>query len=169
MLVAKIFYQWQSSGSYWRNWGLKNPSSYIQSGNVVFEKSSSNPADLQQQISQAIQDQFAISPKVLVISQSEFDRAITNNPFTDQVDQPKALHLYTLEIAPSAPDLDRLNQLKSAEESYQLFDRWLYLHVPGGLSQSKVAATLEKALGVAATGRNWRTVLKIRDLVLEPD
>jgi uncharacterized protein (DUF1697 family) len=36
-----------------------------------------------------------------------------------------------------------------------------YLHAPEGIGRSKLAANTEKVLGVATTGRNWRTVRKV--------
>jgi uncharacterized protein (DUF1697 family) len=39
-----------------------------------------------------------------------------------------------------------------------------YLHAPDGIGRSKLAARLEKALGVAGTGRNWRSVGKILEI-----
>ena len=40
-----------------------------------------------------------------------------------------------------------------------------YLHAPAGVGRSKFVKGYEAALGVAGTARNWRTVLKLCDLV----
>ena len=39
-----------------------------------------------------------------------------------------------------------------------------YLHAPAGIGQSKLAQRYEKLLGVAATARNWNTVLKVIEM-----
>jgi uncharacterized protein (DUF1697 family) len=39
---------------------------------------------------------------------------------------------------------------------------WVFdLHAPDGVGRSKLAARVEKALGVAVTARNWRTVERL--------
>lgn len=55
-------------------------------------------------------------------------------------------------------DRARLKALCSASERFELTGRVFYLHAPEGIGRSKLAAGAEKALGVACTGRNWRTV-----------
>ena len=40
-----------------------------------------------------------------------------------------------------------------------------YLHAPDGIGRSKIAANVEKRLGVVGTGRNYRTVDKLLSMV----
>jgi len=37
------------------------------------------------------------------------------------------------------------------------------LHAPDGIGRSKLAAGLERLLGVPMTSRNWNTVMKLRE------
>jgi uncharacterized protein (DUF1697 family) len=62
---------------------------------------------------------------------------------------------------PQNPDLKTLDRLKQDNEQFKLIDNVFYLHAPDGIGRSKLAARAEKALGVAVTARNWRTVCKI--------
>ena len=39
-----------------------------------------------------------------------------------------------------------------------------YLHAPDGIGRSKLAANIEKVLGVPTTARNWRTVRKVMEM-----
>jgi len=39
-----------------------------------------------------------------------------------------------------------------------------YLHAPDGIGRSKLAARIERLLGVDATARNWRTVTKVFEM-----
>jgi uncharacterized protein (DUF1697 family) len=45
-----------------------------------------------------------------------------------------------------------------------LKDKIFYLHTPDGFGISILAARAERALGVAATARNWRTVKTLIEL-----
>jgi uncharacterized protein (DUF1697 family) len=54
--------------------------------------------------------------------------------------------------------------VKTTTERYQLVRQVFYLHAPDGLGKSKLAASVEKHLGVEATARNWRTVQRVLEL-----
>lgn len=144
--------------------GCSAVKTYIQSGNVVFDHVNTNNSDLSRAISSAIQKQSGFSPHILLLTASELQQAVTHNPFPDATAEPKTLHLWFLANAPDEPDLDKIEKRKSASESFVLMGHVFYLHAPDGIGRSKLAANVEKLLGVAATARNWRTVTRILDL-----
>jgi uncharacterized protein (DUF1697 family) len=43
-------------------------------------------------------------------------------------------------------------------------DQVFFLHAPEGVGRSRLAARVEKLLGVPVTDRNWRTVCKILEM-----
>ena len=90
--------------------------------------------------------------------------AVSRNPFPATDEQHKTLHFYFLESAPPHPDLASLDALKSATEQFTLIDSVFYLHAPDGIGRSKLAVKVERALGVPATARNWRTVNKLLEM-----
>ena len=57
-----------------------------------------------------------------------------------------------------------MNALKFDSEEIALIDNVFYLHGPDGIGRSKLAARVERLLGVGATARNWRTVSKIGEM-----
>ncbi|GAB4510188.1 MAG: DUF1697 domain-containing protein [Haliangiales bacterium] len=150
--------------------GLTDIKTYIQSGNAVFDgparASSSSGADLADAIADGIADAHGFKPRVLILSAAQLASAIAANPFPEAEGEPKQLHLYFLAAAPTAPDLASLEQLKTPTERFHCTDQVFYLHVPDGLGRSKLAAAVERRLGVPATARNWRTVKKLEELVL---
>lgn len=75
--------------------------------------------------------------------------------------EPKTLHIFFLVFEPENPNLDMLENLKRNRERFKLVDKLFYLHAPDGIGRSKLAARVEKALGVPVTARNWRSVCKI--------
>ena len=143
--------------------GCENVKTYIQSGNVVFLHEDSHRGDLSVKISQKIQDQFGFEPKVMLLEPSDLEKAIRNNPFP--TDNGKALHFNFLETIPENPDLNTLTQLKSETEDFKLIYKLFYLYAPDGIGRSKLAAKVEKCLGVSGTGRNWNTVKKLKEMI----
>ena len=144
--------------------GLAKVQTYIQSGNVIFQAESSSTQELARNIGAAVSNSHEFAPKVLVISLQEFRNAAASNPFPEGESDPKSLHLFFLKSAPSNPDIKKLESLQSAGERFKLIGTVFYFHAPEGIGRSKLAANVEKALGVAGTGRNWRSVSAILSL-----
>ena len=91
----------------------------------------------------------------------ELENAIRANPYPEAENDPKTLHLYFLASEPQNPDVKTLESLRRDSERYTIKGKIFYLHAPDGIGRSKLAARAEKALGVTATARNWRTANKI--------
>jgi len=144
--------------------GLKKIQTYIQSGNIVFQAATGRAPELAGIIGAAIGRDRGFVPSVLVLSILDFQRAMASNPFPDGEEEPKSLHLFFLESSPANPDLEKLTTLQSGSERYRLMGSVFYLHAPGGVGCSRLAANVEKALGVTATARNWRTARAILSL-----
>mgnify|MGYP001819876007 CR=1 FL=1 len=147
--------------------GLEHVKTYIQSGNVVFQGKADDRDKLTEEISLAIETSHGFAPKVLLLEMDELALAMSSNPFPQGEVDPKTLHLYFLASVPTAPDLEALAGVQREREQYHLADRVLYLYAPDGIGRSKLATLTEKALGVNATARNWRSVSKIMALAEE--
>ena len=144
--------------------GLENIKTYIQSGNVIFQSNSDHKETLSTQITEAVLNSHEFSPKVLLLTQQELQSAVDNNPYPEAKDDPQSLHLSFLAEKASQANLEALHQYKKDNERFHLTDSVFYLHAPDGIGRSKLAAQIEKALGVATTARNWRSVNKILSL-----
>jgi uncharacterized protein (DUF1697 family) len=140
--------------------GIHGAVTYIQSGNVAFRCSKVQAAELSRRIGSAIQGDYGIQPGVIVLSIQEVEHAIAVNPYPEGQKDPKSLHLFFLGELPASPDLEALKRLATQSERFTLHRRIFYLHAPEGIGQSKLAANVEKHLGVMTTARNWRTVTK---------
>lgn len=145
--------------------GLREVRTYIQSGNVVFRCDVKNRATLAAQISAAIKAQHGFAPQVLLLDAAELRKAIAGNPYPEAATNPKSLHLFFLAEVPQHADLQALEKLKSDSERYTLADKVFYLHTPEGFGISRLAARVEKLLGVAASARNWNTVCKLAEMI----
>jgi len=141
--------------------GLKKVQSYIQSGNVVFESNARSVPALSAKIVGMIEKGHGFRPQLLLLKREDLLAAIESNPFPEAVSEPKTLHFAFLAKPAKNPDLKALDKAKAASETYRLTERVFYLHAPDGIGRSKLAASVEKLLGVVATGRNYRSVEKI--------
>src|ERR671916_1164691 len=151
------------------NIGSQNIKTYIQSGNAVFQNKEENASLLSNRIRAAIKKSHGFEPQVLLLKPEEIERAIESNPFPEAESEPKTLHVHFLASMPKNPDLDALESIRSDRERFALKDKVFYLHAPDGIGRSKLAANTEKLLGVAITGRNWRTVRKVMAMVEQYD
>ena len=142
--------------------GYEDIRTYIQSGNVVFSSKRKIGEDEDDRISGAISAEKGFRPKVILLTAEQLREAIENNPFA--ADEGKTLHLFFLDSPPKNPDLERLHSLKTASEEFTLQGRILYLYAPDGLGRSRLAATIERSLGVPATARNYNTISKLASM-----
>ena len=147
------------------NLNVKNVRTYIQSGNAIFQSPKEIIATLADRIGKNIEKGHGFKPQVLILSAKQLEHAIALNPFPEAESEPKTLHLNFLASVPVAPDIESLNNVKTPSERFHLIDDIFYVHAPDGVARSKLAAGVEKFLGVSATGRNWRTVQKISEMV----
>jgi uncharacterized protein (DUF1697 family) len=146
------------------NAGARDVATYIQSGNAVFRSEEKDASSLSDRISAAIEESHGFEPQVLVPGSDELERAVRSNPFPEAESDPKTLHLYFTVTSPENPDLEGLEGIRSDRERFVLGQDVFYLHAPDGIGRSKLAANAERLLGVPATARNWRTVLKVADM-----
>jgi uncharacterized protein (DUF1697 family) len=144
--------------------GCRDVATYIQSGNVVFRSRARDRVRLARKIAAAVVRSHGFEPSILVLEQAAFENAVRANPFPAATSAPKTLHLFFLAAVPERPDLERLAGLAAQDERFRLDGAVFYLHAPSGIGRSRLASGLERALGVAATGRNWRTVGKIAEM-----
>lgn len=148
--------------------GLQNIRTYIQSGNVVFQCKSGKAAQLADRISTAIKNNHGFAPTVWLLEVGALDKAIKSNPYPEAESEPNTLHVAFLASTPPKPDLKALEKIKVESERFHLDGSVFYLHAPQGIGRSKLAATMERLLGVAMTVRNWRTVCKIGEMAKYP-
>lgn len=152
---------------YLESLGLNNVRTYIQSGNVVFDSTASDLSSLSETIARHIEEQQGFIPQILLLSPKDLLKAIESNPFSTAVSDPKTLHFGFLAEPATNPDTSALDEIRASTERYKLIDSVFYLHAPDGIGRSKLAANAEKHLGVVMTVRNYRTVDKLREMVMK--
>lgn len=134
--------------------GCTNVRTYIQSGNAVFDGDAA-AADVAERV-------FALSgvrTHAFVLPATALANLAAVNPFARQaVAAPKSVLLLLLERTPQPDAVEALAALKAACEDFALAGAALFLHAPAGLSGSRLALGVDRALGTRTTARNWNTV-----------
>ena len=143
--------------------GCVDVQTYIQSGNGAF-RATAAPGRLATQLTAAISRTHQFEPLVLVLTKDEVEGTAAQNPYRDPDTDPRSVHIFFLAERPKKPDLKALEALKASTERFTLKGKAFYLHAPEGIGRSKLAARVERLLGVAATARNWRTVTTLLDM-----
>jgi uncharacterized protein (DUF1697 family) len=143
--------------------GAEDVRTYIQSGNVVFRHDETDTEKLVTQLRTAVAENAGFSPEVLLLSAQSFSAIAACNPYPPA----STTHVFFLAARPADPDVATLDDLAAPSEQFELDDQALFLHAPDGLARSKLAARVERTLGVGATARNGRTVTKIQSLVAD--
>jgi uncharacterized protein (DUF1697 family) len=143
--------------------GAENVQTYVQSGNVVFDSATANPAELARRIREAIQADLGHDIAVLLRTHAEMAAVASTRPFGSDDDA----HLYVTFLA-DVPEPSRARALDAAAfapDEFEIRGAEAYLHFPNGYGNSKLTNEwFEKRLGVAATTRNWRTVNALAQL-----
>ncbi len=149
--------------------GFADVKTYLQSGNVVFRAGKLAQGELAARIAAQIKCDLGLEVPVLVISAKELDQIANSNPLWPKTGGDEKLFHSTFLAAAVSPAAFRALQLPAAEgERAVLAGRAVLLHCPHGYGNTKLNNHyFERALGVAATTRNWRTVLALQKLCAE--
>ena len=146
--------------------GCEDVVTYLQSGNAVCR--SDLPVGRLASVTEgALQTELGVTVRVVARSSDQWATTVSGNPLLGLDDDPTRLHVVFLE---SAPDRDRRDALVTeatafAPERLVVSGHDAYLHTPDGYHRAKLNhALLERRLGLAATARNWRTVVALADL-----
>lgn len=143
--------------------GFANVTTYVQSGNVVFEAESMDSPALITRIEAAIAERFGLDVTVLLRTADDLRRILGDNPFPGA--EAKYLHVLFLSAAPGPGAAEALHVPVADGEDWLLAGREIYLHYPNGSGRSKMTgAFFERALGVAGSARNWNSVNALHEL-----
>jgi uncharacterized protein (DUF1697 family) len=133
--------------------GYGNVRTVIASGNVVFERARPAAADLERLIA----DAFGVETTVILRGAAQIRKLAAADPFG-------GTNAYVAFLA-RKPTAAALGALAGLDE-HRLVGSDLVLHFPDGYAAAQLTgAVVEKKLGIEATVRNWRTVVKLAALV----
>lgn len=142
--------------------GFKNITTYIQSGNVVFDHSSTDKEKLASKIEIKLNKVLGYEVKTILKTIPELSVVVNNCPFKNVKDD-YGVHVTFLSAAPDTASVSGLDPFIQPLEQIQVVGAELYMLVKkGSYGNTKLSnALLEKKLKVFATTRNWATVNKM--------
>ena len=145
--------------------GGQQVATYLQSGNAALDWDG-DAAALEVRAREALRARTGLDVAVMVRDADELDAVVAGNPFGEPED-PRLLCAAFLSEQPDAGLVGALDPAAWAPDRLAVGGRVLYLSYATGVRDSPLTRRPPR-LGVAATARNWRTVLAVRDLVRGP-
>jgi len=148
---------------------LQNVQTYIQSGNMVFELGRPEAIlMLEMRLQQAFSETFGFDIPVIIRTDEEWAESIAQNPFLkeENLDIERLHHTFLKEL-PKPELLEKIKGYQYLPDRYEIIGRNVFIFCAAGYGTSKlVNSFFESKLKVPATTRNWKTVLKLHEMVL---
>lgn len=142
--------------------GFHNLTTYIQSGNIVFQCDKEENSLLEDKIQQNIKINYGFDVPVIVRSLSEWQMIVDKFPFNFKECDITRLGVTFLKNKPAHIPLEEINKFKAENDELVYEDKEIYLHIPDGFGKSKLTVNvIERKLKVSATTRNWKTTIKL--------
>ena len=148
--------------------GLLNVQTYIQSGNVVFELVQPEPIpELEIRLQKAFTETFGFDIPVLIRTSKDWTESIAKNPFLKEenvvIDR---LHLTCLKEIPSPDLLEKIKTFQYLPDRYEIIGKDVFIYCENGYGRAKITNDFfEKKLKTPATTRNWKTVMKLHEMI----
>lgn len=143
--------------------GLTNITTYIQSGNVIFEATEKKDV-LEQKIAKIIYENYGLDVPVIVIPTNVLEKLANINPYLSNIAVEK-LYVTFLKEKPSTENRVQLENLEITLGKFTLIEQVVFLAIEDKYHKSKLSNNFfEKQLNVTATTRNWKTITKLIEL-----
>lgn len=145
--------------------GFKNVTTYIQSGNVIFDAAESERNALSHVVRQKIEDTFGHEVPVIIRRPAEMERTLKEFPFQEK--EGWKGYISFLSDKPVPERAKELEVMSSDIETFDIKNLAVYALVDKNTKNKPLFSNnfIEKELGIQATSRNLRTVRKILELV----
>ncbi|RZJ31896.1 MAG: DUF1697 domain-containing protein [Flavobacterium sp.] len=149
--------------------GFENVSTYIQSGNIIFEGRETSKAKVAEAIKALIKENYGWDVGVLMLNHSDLKKAIDGNPFLkDKNVDLKQLYVTFLSDNPTTENIEKFATANTENDVAVISGDVMYLKYFHGAGKTKLTnALIENKLKLVATTRNWNTTLKLMELLEE--
>jgi uncharacterized protein (DUF1697 family) len=142
---------------------FENVQTYIQSGNVVFQSSEKNKTILVHAIQQAIENHFGFDVPVLVKTSQEIRHILDNCPFSEK--EKMTSYFTLLHNQPQQSFIETTSKESYQNETFHIHGTCVYFYCSTGYGKAKCNNNFfERKLKVAATTRNYKTMIKLLSL-----
>jgi len=143
--------------------GFEGARTWLQSGNVVFRTRQRSLAKVVQEIESGIEKRFGFHSTVMTRTAAEMREIVARNPFSGREDvHPSRFVVFFLASDPGKETREKILAMPLGPQELRFHATEMYVHFQEGFSQAgRPWLAVEKALNVAATGRNWNTVRRL--------
>jgi len=149
-----------------REAGCGNVQTFIQSGNVLFEASAPVTAQLPESLAAQILKRFGYRTPVMTRTVHQLRKVVANNPFLKAGVAEAMLHVMFLADEPRAAEIAGLDPKRSSPDEFVVRGQEIYLMLPNGAGRSKLTnAWFDAKLRTTSTARNWRTVIRLLEMM----
>ena len=147
--------------------GFSGVSTYIQSGNVIFDCKNEDIAKVESRITKAIEKEYGFHVPVIVRTAEELTRILGGVPYKGidiDTDGTKVLITF-LSGTPEKALVAGIKKYVVEPEEMIVSGSSVYLHCPNGYGRTKLSNNfIESKLNVSATTRNLKTLAKLCEL-----
>jgi uncharacterized protein (DUF1697 family) len=138
--------------------GFDDVRTYVQSGNIVLTSHESQEM-VAKEVNRLIKETFAIDVPVRVRSRRELAQVLRRNPLHKLAVDPKRYLVTFMSGELGKEVVQRMRAVAGPQEEFTVIGREVYSWHHAGVGRSPLWERLAgKALGAAATSRNWTTV-----------
>ena len=136
----------------------------LNSGNIIFSAPGETVDRAARRIEAALPQTLGITSNVTVLSAETLATIVSENPLGGVGRNPSRLLVMFIAKASDRSKLDSLAGHDWSPDELGLGARAAYLWCPQGFLVSRLAEATGRALGPAATTRNWNPVMKVHAL-----
>jgi len=146
--------------------GWEDVATYIQSGNVVFS-SGMTPAEAEAALEGAVAKVYGYDAPTIVRTRAEWAELAAGNPFAEAAKtEPNRIQLLVSKDRVKPGAAEAIMAKARAGETVKEAPGALWFHYPEGIGTSKLTpALIDKACGSPTTGRNYRTVQMLLEML----
>lgn len=138
--------------------GFQNVQTYIQSGNIVLESTKSKK-EVEEEISRAIQNQFGYEVPSFAYTAEDWEAILKECPYVEE--EKKVYFTFLSDI----PEVTEVEVKKAETDEFTIAKNMVYLSCLS-YGKTKLSNNLfERKLHLKATSRNYRTTLKLFEMV----
>jgi uncharacterized protein (DUF1697 family) len=148
--------------------GCTDVVTYIQSGNVVFRATEACAARIPAAIAKVVADCLGFRAPVVTRTAGELRGVLRGNPFLRAGAEAESLHVMFLADRPTPARVAALDSRRSPPDEFEVKGREIYLRLPNGGARTRLTnAYFDSKLATTSTVRNWRTVVKLVEMIGE--
>lgn len=146
--------------------GCEGVRTYIQSGNVIFKADPAVVAEIPSRVTSEIASRHALKVPVVLRTAEQMGEIAKNNPFLAGGTPEDTLHVMFMAGAPEPDKIAALDSNRSLPDQFSVIGQEVYLYLPNGAGHTKLTTDyFDSRLGTTSTGRNWRTVLNLLEMM----